>query len=242
MGATSMPRMNVIISLICRNVLNKGIPTESEGVPEYAMQQKRHNNGMARASMSMENGTETHSATAIIIGDYNPQCSIKEVESATAMFNLWGNLLAGVIAAIVTPFWGKLSDRFGRVKPLAAATTVMLLSEALMVLVAKFPDALPLNWVYLTFVLEGMRSVKLYAEPVDLNTESDAVGRSYSSWRWHHRTPQTVPSPRTEMLLLAGSMEACSSVWLLGRPCSLTRSVLKRRTILTCSGQPSVAS
>lgn len=152
-----MPRMNVIISLICRDVLGKGVTTMSENSPRYAMQQKRHGGGTTGVPMSMGNGTGNHSATAIIIGDYNPQCSIKEVESATAMFNLWGNLIAGVIAAIATPFWGKLSDRFGRVKPLAAATTVMLLSEALMVLVAKFPDALPLSWVYLTFVLEGMR-------------------------------------------------------------------------------------
>jgi hypothetical protein len=214
--------MNVIISLICRNVLNKGVSTKSESVPRYALQQKRHGGGMVGASMSMENSTETHSATAIIIGDYNPQCSIKEVESATAMFNLWGNLIAGLIAGIATPFWGKLSDRFGRVKPLAAATTVMLLSEALMVLVAKFPDALPLSWVYLTFVLEGVRSVELYAEPVDSIAERNAVGRSYLLWRWRHHTPQIVPSPRTETLLLAGTMEACSSAWLLGKRCSLT--------------------
>ncbi|KAH8728389.1 tetracycline-efflux transporter-like protein [Phaeosphaeriaceae sp. PMI808] len=133
MGATSMPRMNVIISLICRNILAKDVPANSQGAP-----------------------TGNHSASAIIIGEYNPQCSFKEVESTTAMFNLWGNLIAGVIAAIATPFWGKLSDEFGRVKPLAAATTVMLFSEALMVLVVKFPDVLSLSWVYLTFVLEGI--------------------------------------------------------------------------------------
>jgi MFS family permease len=82
---------------------------------------------------------------------------MKEVESATAMFNLWTNLIAGVIAAAATPFWGKLSDHFGRVKPLAAVSTIVLASEVVMVLVAKFPDALPLGWIYLTFVLEGLR-------------------------------------------------------------------------------------
>ncbi|KAF2848071.1 tetracycline-efflux transporter-like protein [Plenodomus tracheiphilus IPT5] len=153
MGATSMPRMNVITSLICRNILTKEMAAEPQ---DGAMLQPRHGGGMSGGSANMSAAAGNHSASAIIIGDYNPICAMKEVESATAMFNLWGNLIAGVIAAVATPFWGKLSDHFGRVKPLAAATTVMLFSEAVMVLVAKFPDALPLGWVYLTFVLEGM--------------------------------------------------------------------------------------
>lgn len=94
--------------------------------------------------------------SAIIIGDYNPQCATKDVESATAMFNLWGNLITGLIAAAVTPFWGKLSDHFGRVKPLAASTTIIFVSEVVVVLVAKFPDTLSLGWMYLAFVLEGI--------------------------------------------------------------------------------------
>jgi MFS family permease len=105
---------------------------------------------------------ETLSASSIIIGEYNPQCSIKEVESAAAMLNLWGNLIAGIIGAIATLFWGKISDQYGRVKPLAAAATVILVSDFVMVLIAKFPDVLPLNLVYLAFVLEGIRSVSTY--------------------------------------------------------------------------------
>jgi MFS family permease len=77
------------------------------------------------------------------------------------MFNLWGNLIAGIIAAAATPFWGKLSDQVGRLKPLAAATCVLNASEILMALVAKYPNSLSLSWVYLTFVLEGLRYVVL---------------------------------------------------------------------------------
>ncbi|KAH9877669.1 hypothetical protein J1614_002886 [Plenodomus biglobosus] len=153
MGATAMPRMNVITSLICRNFLTKDMQTDSQS---NAMLQPRHGGGMPSGAANVSATAGNHSASAIIIGDYNPQCAMKEVESATAMFNLLGNLVAGVVAAVATPFWGQLSDHFGRVKPLAAATTVMLASETVMVLVAKFPDALPLGWVYLTFVLEGL--------------------------------------------------------------------------------------
>ncbi|KAL8819213.1 MAG: hypothetical protein Q9191_007780 [Dirinaria sp. TL-2023a] len=99
---------------------------------------------------------QNSTASSIIVGEYNAQCSIPEVESATAMLNLWGNLLAGILGAITAPLWGKFSDNYGRVKPLVAASTVLLASEVIIVLLAKLPDAIPLNWIYLAFFLEGL--------------------------------------------------------------------------------------
>jgi hypothetical protein len=159
MGVTSMPRINVIISLICRDILAVDDPNPSKESSDISMLRERHDGGMSGTDMVMGNQDGNYSSTAIVIGDYNPQCSIKEVESAMAMFNLWGNLVAGIIAMVATPFWGKLSDHFGRIKPLTASTSIMLLSEIIMVLVAKYPDTLSLSWVYLTFVLEGVRCV-----------------------------------------------------------------------------------
>jgi MFS family permease len=199
MGATSMPRMNVIISVICRNILATGIPRPPEVPSEVVMLRARHGGGMSGESMIMSNHNGTYSSSNITIGDYNPQCSIKEVESATAMFNLWGNLIAGIIAAIVTPFWGKLSDRFGRIKPLAAATTVMLFSEALMVLIAKYPDTLSLTWVYLTFVLEGLRCIQFFLHFDILSANKHVVALSYSLWLSYHHTLQTVLLPKIEI-------------------------------------------
>lgn len=98
-----------------------------------------------------------YSTSAIVIGEHNPQCSIKEVESATAMLTLYGNLIAGILGAVFAPIWGKLSDRYGRIKPLAAASTVILASEAVNLLVAILPDAFSLNWIYGVYLLEGFR-------------------------------------------------------------------------------------
>jgi MFS family permease len=75
------------------------------------------------------------------------------------MLTLWGNLIAGILGAIAAPFWGKMSDRYGRVKPLATASTVILISEVVVVLIAALPDMISLNWVYLAFLLEGLRLV-----------------------------------------------------------------------------------
>jgi MFS family permease len=140
--------MNVITSLICRNSLTARAPNSTP----------RSSHDMLHSPVMDTEGLTRYSfPSVIVVGEYNPQCASKDVESATAMFNLWGNLIAGIIAAAATPFWGKLSDRVGRLKPLAAATCILNASEVLMVLVAKYPDSLSLSWVYLTFVLEGLR-------------------------------------------------------------------------------------
>lgn len=97
------------------------------------------------------------SLDAVVIGDYNSQCSTREVESATALLNLYGNLIAGVIGALCAPVWGKLSDRYGRLKPLVAASTIVVFSELISVLIAALPDVFSLNWIYLGYLLEGLR-------------------------------------------------------------------------------------
>lgn len=104
---------------------------------------------------------QANSSSPIIIGEFNAQCSTDQVESATAIFTLYGNLIAGIIGALTAPLWGTLSDKFGRIKPLAAASTILWVSELVMVLVARLPDALPVNWLFLTYLLEGLRCVCL---------------------------------------------------------------------------------
>lgn len=93
----------------------------------------------------------------IIIGEHNDQCSIKEVESATAMLSTWGNIIAGILGAVMMPIWGRLSDRHGRVKALGAATAIMLLGQAIEVLMAVFPDLFTLKWIYASYIFEGLR-------------------------------------------------------------------------------------
>lgn len=151
MGATMMPRTNIVISLICRKVLSAHADSGD------AMQHtRRHEAGTMAQAM---NGTANYTAGAVVIGDYNPQCSIDSVESATAMLQLYGNLIAGILGAIAAPIGGKLSDRYGRIRPLAAASSMILVSEIMMIVIAKLPDTFSVNWIYITFFLEGLRFV-----------------------------------------------------------------------------------
>lgn len=151
MGATMMPRSNIVISLICRKILSANADSDD------AMQHtRRHGAGTMAQAMD---GTANYTARAVVIGDYNPQCSIDSVESATAMLQLYGNLIAGILGAIAAPIGGKLSDRYGRIRTLAAASTVILASEIMMIIIAKLPDTFSVNWIYSTFFLEGLRFV-----------------------------------------------------------------------------------
>ncbi|MCJ1467856.1 Hippocampus abundant transcript 1 protein [Pseudocyphellaria aurata] len=155
MGATAMPKMNILISLICRNVLSQMSQSATAG----SMQQTRSPHeaaGESGHSLQSGSGMGNFSVSAVVIGDHNPQCSIKEVESATALLNLYGNLIAGIIGALCAPLWGKLSDRYGRVKPLTAASIVVVLSELVGVLIAAAPDVFSLNWIYVGYLLEGL--------------------------------------------------------------------------------------
>ena len=151
MGATMMPKTNIVISLICRKILSAHADLGD------TMQTTRHH-GAGTMAQAMD-GTANNTASSIVIGDYNPQCSIDSLESATAMLQLYGNLIAGILGAISAPTWGKLSDRYGRITPLAAASTVILLSEIMMIIIAKMPDTFSVNWIYITFFLEGLRFV-----------------------------------------------------------------------------------
>ena len=151
MGATMMPRTNIVVSLICRKILSAH--ADSSDTMQHT---RRAETGTMAQAMNV---TANYSVGAVVIGDYNPQCSIDSVESATAMLQLYGNLIAGILGAIVAPIGGKLSDRYGRIRPMAAASTVTLVSEIMIIIVAKLPDTFSVNWIYVTFFLEGLRFV-----------------------------------------------------------------------------------
>ena len=199
MGATTMPKMNVLTSLLCRQILNAN--------PALMQHEPRHEGSMMP---SMEDMAKNHTASTVIIGEHNPQCSIDKVESATSILMLYGNLIAGIIGAMTAPFWGKLSDSYGRIKPLALTSTIILASETIFVLIAKFPNSLHINWIYLAYMLEGLR----YIETKPANPHLDAyiwtVAPSSSSWRSLHHMQLTVQLTAAGMSLLAGFMAACS--------------------------------
>ena len=92
------------------------------------------------------------------MGD-NQYCQVPEVESGAAMLALWANLITGVLAALVSPLAGKISDALGRIKIMAGCSIGILAAALVVVLVASMPDTFGVKWLYFSFLLEGLRLV-----------------------------------------------------------------------------------
>lgn len=127
-GGIIVPRLNLVLSLICR---------------EYLEEQASLHPGFTFVPV-------------ILSGD-NPQCSsIPEVNALATRFSLYMGLISGILAAITSPKLGALSDRFGR-KPLLALTTVGTLSyEFLAILTATYPDQFHYSWQLAGALVDGI--------------------------------------------------------------------------------------
>ena len=126
-GGTIVPRINLIVSLVCEEYFSE----MSLRDPSFAMM-------------------------PVILGDENPQCRIPEVQSLVSNFTLYCNLASGLLSAIVSPKLGVLSDRYGRKWMLAITVLGTLLCEAVIVMVATYPDTFSVNWILLGYTLDGL--------------------------------------------------------------------------------------
>lgn len=126
-GAVIVPKLNLITALICR---------------EYF------------SDRSMNN--PNFQFLPVILGNDNPQCQIPEVQSLVAQFTLYGNLIAGILSAMISPKMGSLSDRYGRKKLLAYCSLGMLLADIIIVLCATYPENFPVQWMLAGFFFDGI--------------------------------------------------------------------------------------
>lgn len=93
--------------------------------------------------------------TPVFIGGDNPQCSIPVVQRKVALFILVMNLITGGLSVIVAPRVGKLSDRYGRTRLMAFASTGGLIGEITTVIVAKYATTIDYRWLILGSIADG---------------------------------------------------------------------------------------
>ncbi|KAI9676073.1 MAG: Hippocampus abundant transcript 1 protein [Caeruleum heppii] len=148
-GITAVPRMNLLVSLVCRQTLLQvqDMPTSSVA--------PRHGGSMGSSMGDTASNSTMGNSTEVVVGGYNPQCTTSEIESATALVTTWGNLIVGIIGAVMSSYLGRLSDRYGRVRLIAVNSIGLLLAECLLVVFASFPDVFSVSWMYLTFAVDG---------------------------------------------------------------------------------------
>ena len=72
------------------------------------------------------------------------------------MFTLYGNLIAGLLSAFVSPRLGALSDRYGRTLTIAITSIGSLAGDIAIILAATRPDVVSVNWILVGFALDGL--------------------------------------------------------------------------------------
>jgi len=128
MGAVSVPKLNVILNIICRQY-HFTTPVHN-GSPIFAL----------------------HST----IGDDNKECQTAEVHSLLGRFMLYANLISGCLCAISSPRLGALSDRYGRRLILAVTALGMLLGDVITITAATFPDSISVYWILVEYGFGGL--------------------------------------------------------------------------------------
>ncbi|KEZ41385.1 hypothetical protein SAPIO_CDS7508 [Scedosporium apiospermum] len=126
-GGIIVPKLNLIISLICR---------------EYFADQTSKNPGLV--------------FPPVILGGNNEECQISPVQKTATKMTLVMNLAVGLLSAISAPKLGHLSDRYGRAKWLALSSCGGIIGEIITIVAAKFPDVVDYRWIILGSVFDGL--------------------------------------------------------------------------------------
>ncbi|KIW02154.1 hypothetical protein, variant [Verruconis gallopava] len=129
-GGILVPKTNLILALICR---------------EYF------------ADQAVSSHPDFHFIAGYgSVGDAEDICRNADVQQRVSLFLFQGSLISGILAAIIAPKLGALSDRYGR-KPIMCITNLgMLLGEVLTILAAKYPETFPVKWLLLGYFFDGL--------------------------------------------------------------------------------------
>ena len=127
-GGIIVPRMNLYLDLICREILVDRLISDP-----------------------------TFTFDPVVLGGDDDICRKNdEVQSRVSLFTLYGNLISGILSAIISPKLGALSDRYGRKKLIVITSIGTLGTEILSIVAAQNLDSFNYNWLFAGFALEGM--------------------------------------------------------------------------------------
>jgi hypothetical protein len=92
----------------------------------------------------------------VVLGTDNPQCRIPEVQKHVAHFMLILTFCTGGLSAYVSPKMANWSNRLGRRRMMALASTGGLANELLAILAVKFPQYIDYRWLVLGSICDGI--------------------------------------------------------------------------------------
>lgn len=125
-GGVLVPRVNLIQDLVCRDYLSDKMYMD----PNY------------------------HPGP-VHFGENDPECNIPEISGRVTVFMLGDSVLGGLLAAIMSPYLGDLSDRYGRKGMMIFTSIGGLIKEVTGIFAATYPETFPLWWFYVGFIADG---------------------------------------------------------------------------------------
>ncbi|KAK4251507.1 major facilitator superfamily domain-containing protein [Corynascus novoguineensis] len=126
-GGSIVPKLNLIIDLVCKHYF----ADRSAADPDFTF-------------------------TPVIPGGNNRQCFIPEVQRSVATFSLVLNVTTGVLSSLTAPKLGSLSDRYGRKRMMLICAMGGIVSEAITILAAKYPETVAYQWLLLGYFFDGL--------------------------------------------------------------------------------------
>ncbi|KAL2131654.1 hypothetical protein VTI74DRAFT_4781 [Chaetomium olivicolor] len=126
-GGSVVPRLNLIIDLVCKHYFADRSATD----PEFTF-------------------------TPVIPGGNNRQCFIPEVQKSVATFSLVLNVLTGTLSSLTAPKMGSLSDRYGRKRMMIICSVGGIISEIITILAAKYSETVPYQVMLVGSFFDGL--------------------------------------------------------------------------------------
>lgn len=87
--------------------------------------------------------------------DVEERCRIPEVQARVATFKLLMSLISGLLAAVVAPKLGALSDRYGRTRMSVIVNMGMTINECITIVAATFPKHVSVWWILIGAIFDG---------------------------------------------------------------------------------------
>lgn len=127
-GATIVPMINVVKELLCRDI----IQGRNQLDPSYPL---------------LQTGP----------GEENEICnSDKEVTSQVAMFQLYAQVLGGLLSALSSPKLGAWSDRYGRLRILAITSLGSLAKDTFIIAIYYYSNVFSVWWFLVAYAIDGV--------------------------------------------------------------------------------------
>ena len=160
-GAIIVPKINIIMTLIC-------------------------NNYFAHRSMTEPGFTFV---PAMLGNDVDSRCKQDaNVQALVSKFTMGMQLLAGLFSAITAPKLGSLSDRYGRVRLFVVTNAGVLVGEIVTILARKYPGTVSVHWILFGSAIDGLCGSFITAMAISNAYASDCTHPSERGvvFAWFH--------------------------------------------------------